>query len=189
MTSLPAAGAAPALITIRMPSLSLPDPAAVRGSYTRSERVSVATLTLVAAYVLRLISQDRTRHKIVLLDEVSFLLGSVQGRQIIDRLVRLGRALNATVLLGTQLVQDLGSLTDLIGVYFIFGQDSDPAARRALQVLGLDREDENLVRLLREQRAGLCLMRDLDGRICQAQIDPVSPQLLTAFSTTPGSQA
>ncbi len=60
--------------TIRMPGLSLPDPAASRDTYTRSERVSVATLGLVAAYALRLISHDRSRHKVVLLDEIWFLL-------------------------------------------------------------------------------------------------------------------
>ena len=97
--------------TIRMPGLTLPDPAAARDTYTVSERVSVATLGLVAAYSLRLIAHDRSRHKIVLLDEIWFLLGSPQGRAIINRLVRLGRAFNATLLLGTQRVADLGELS------------------------------------------------------------------------------
>ena len=62
--------------------------------------MSVATLSLVAAYALQLISRDRSRHKVVGLDEIWFLLASPQGRQIINRLVRLGRAFNATLLWG-----------------------------------------------------------------------------------------
>jgi DNA helicase HerA-like ATPase len=171
-----------------MPGLSLPDPRAARETYTRSERVSVATLTLIAAYVLRLISHDRSRHKVVLLDEIWFLLASPQGRAIIDRLVRLGRALNATVLLGTQRTADLGPLADLIGVYLIFGQDSDAEAARALSLIGLDPKNGELVRLLRELRAGRCLMRDLDGRVGEVQVDLVYPQLLAALDTTPGQR-
>jgi hypothetical protein len=170
--------------TIRMPGLSLPEPSAARDTYTRSERVSVATLSLVAAYALRLISQDRSRHKVVGLDEIWFLLASPQGRQVINRLVRLGRAFNATLLLGTHRIGDLGDLTDLIGVVFVFGQDSDDAASAALRFIGLE-PTRALVGRIREFRAGRCLMRDLHGRIGEVQIDLVYPHLLAALQTTP----
>jgi hypothetical protein len=173
------------VVTIRMPGLSLPDPAAARDTYTRTERVSVATLTLVAAYVLRLVSQDRSRHKVVLLDEAWFLLASPRGRVIVDRLTRLGRAFNTTLLLGTQRTADLDGLSELIGVYFIFGQDSDTEAARALSLIGLDPDDQALVSLICGFRQGRCLMRDLDGRVGEVQIDPVYPHLLGAFDTTP----
>jgi hypothetical protein len=170
--------------TIRMPGLSLPEPSAARDTYTRAERVSVATLSLVAAYALQLISGDRSRHKVVGLDEIWFLLASPQGRQVINRLVRLGRAFNATLLLGTHRIGDLGDLSDLIGVVFVFGQDSDDAARAALRFIGLD-PTRDLIALVRELRAGRCLMRDLNGRVGEVQVDLVYPHLLQAFQTTP----
>jgi len=170
--------------TIRMPGLSLPDPAAGRDTYTRAERVSVATLSLVAAYALQLISGDRTTHKVVGLDEIWFLLASPQGRQIIHRLVRLGRAYNATLLLGTHRIADLGDLGELIGVVFVFGQDSDTAAAAALQFIGLT-PTPDLIAKVREFRAGHCLMRDLQGRVGEVQIDLVYPHLLQALTTTP----
>jgi hypothetical protein len=170
--------------TIRMPGLSLPEPSAARDTYTRAERVSVATLSLVAAYALQLISGDRSRHKVVGLDEIWFLLASPQGRQVINRLVRLGRAFNATLLLGTHRIGDLGDLSDLIGVVFVFGQDSDDAARAALRFIGLD-PTRDLIALVRELRAGRCLMRDLGGRVGEVQVDLVYPHLLGAFQTTP----
>jgi hypothetical protein len=176
------------LTTIRTPGLTLPDPRASRETYTRAERVSVATLSLIAAYALRLISHDRSRHKVVLLDEAWFLLASTQGRQVINRLVRLGRAFNATILLATQRLADLGELSELIGTYLIFGQESDAEAKRALQLIGLDPEDPGLVALLRSFRQGRCLMRDLDGRIGEVQIDAVYPHLLAALDTTPGQR-
>jgi hypothetical protein len=171
--------------TIRTQGLTLPDPRASRETYTRSERVSVATLSLVAAYALRLVSRERSRHKVVLLDEAWFLLASPQGRTVINRLVRLGRAFNATVLLATQRLEDLGGLSDLVGTYLIFGQESDAEASRALALLGLDPDDRGLLARLREFRWGRCLMRDLDGRVAEVQIDPVDPALLHALDTTP----
>jgi DNA helicase HerA-like ATPase len=170
--------------TIRMPGLALPEPTAARDTYTRAERISVATLSLVAAYALQLISRDRSRHKIVGLDEIWFLLASPQGRQIIHRLVRLGRAYNATLLLGTHRIDDLGDLADLIGVVFVFGQDSDAAAAAALRFIGLE-PIPDLITKVREFRAGHCLMRDLHGRVGEVQIDLVFPHLLQALGTTP----
>jgi hypothetical protein len=170
--------------TIRMPGLSLPEPSAGRDTYTRAERISVATLSLVAAYALQLISGDTSRHKVVGLDEIWFLLASPQGRQIIHRLVRLGRAFNATLLLGTHRIADLGDLAELIGVVFVFGQDSDAGAAAALRFIGLQ-PTPDLIAKVREFRAGHCLMRDLHGRVGEVQIDLVDPHLLQALGTTP----
>jgi len=180
--------AAMPVTTIRMPGLSLPEPTAARDTYTRAERISVATLSLVAAYALQLISGDRSRHKIVGLDEIWFLLASPQGRQIIHRLVRLGRAYNATLLLGTHRIADLGDLAELIGVVFVFGQDSDAGAAAALRFIGLQATPD-LIAKVREFRAGHCLMRDLHGRVGEVQIDLVYPHLLQALGTTPQQPA
>jgi len=184
-----AAAAETSAITIRTPGLTLPDPGASRETYTRAERVSVATLTLVAAKALRLVSTNRNRHKIVLLDEAWFLLASTQGRLLLNRLVRLGRSMNTTILLATQRLADLGDLSELVGVYFLFGQDSIPEAERALAMVDLDPEDVALRSRLTEYRQGLCLMRDLDGRVGEVQFDLVFPELLAALDNTPGSGA
>lgn len=173
------------VITIRTPGLTLPDPGASRETYTRAERVSVATLSLVAALALRLISGDRSRHKLVLLDEAWFLLASTQGRTLLNRLVRLGRSMNATVLLATQRLADLGDLSELVGTYFLFGQDSAAEAARGLELVGLDPEAAAMRSRLTEYRQGRCLMRDLDGRVGEVQFDLVFPELLEALDTTP----
>ncbi len=170
--------------TVRAPGLTLPEPGVAREAYTRAERVSVATLSLVAALALRLVSRDRGRHKVVLLDEAWFLLASAQGRALVNRLVRLGRAYNATVLLVTQRLDDVDAISDLVGTWFMFGQDSDAEATRALELIGVEPTPARVSRL-REARAGRCLMRDLHGRVAEIQIDPADRELLRAFDTTP----
>ncbi len=177
--------AARSVTTIRTPGLTLPDPRVSRETYTRAERVSVATLSLVAALALRLVSGDRSRHKVVLLDEAWFVLASTQGRTLLNRLVRLGRSSNTTVLLASQRLADLGDLSELVGTYFLFGQESDTEASRALELIGLDPESSGLRGRLREYRRGRCLMRDLDGRVGELQFDLVFPELLEALDTTP----
>ena len=173
------------VLTIRTPGLSLPDPGASRETYSRVERISVATLSLVAALVLRLVSNNRHRQKIVLLDEAWFLLASTQGRLLLNRLVRLGRSMNAAVLLATQQLADLGDLSDLIGTFFLLGQSSDVEAGRALALLGLDPEDRGLRARLTAYRRGLCLMRDLDGRVDEVQLDLVPAHLAEVLDSTP----
>lgn len=174
------------VITIRTPGLTLPDPVASRETYSRAERVSVATLSLVAALCLRLVSGDRQRHKFVLLDEAWFLLRSTQGRMLLNRLVRLGRAMNATIVLATQRLADLGDLSELIGTYFLLGQETEAEARVGLAQIGLSSEQALAQRMI-EYRRGLCLMRDLDGRVGELQFDLVFAELLAALETGPGA--
>ena len=171
--------------TIRASGLTLPSPSASRADYSQAERLSVATLKLVAAYALRLVSGDRTRAKVLLFDEAWFLLASSEGRRLIDRLNRLGRSENATLILATQQLADVGDIENLIGTRFVFGQETAAEAKRALTLLGLDADDPALVQRVRSYRRGRCLMRDLDDRIGELEIDLVYPHLLETLDTTP----
>jgi hypothetical protein len=179
-----AEGGAALLTTIRTPGLTLPEPGIARPTYSRVERVSVATLSLVAALTLRLVATDRTRHKVVLLDELWLLLASPLGRAVINRLVRLARSYNTTVLLITQLLGDLSAVRDLVGTWFVFGQDSDAEATDALRLIGAEPTRARVARL-RDARTGRCIMRDLHGRVAEVQIDSADPDLLAALDNTP----
>jgi hypothetical protein len=148
----------------------------------------VATLKLIAAYAMRLVSGDRSVHKVVLFDEAWFLLTSRDGRRLIVRLNRLGRAENATLILATQQLADVGEIENLIGTRLIFGQETIAEARRALELLGLDPDDRGLVDRIRGYRAGRCLLRDIHDRVAEVQIDPVYPHLLEILDTSPARQ-
>jgi len=174
--------------TIKARGLSLPAPGIARADYDQAERLGVATLKLIAAYAMRLVAGDRSVHKVVLFDEAWFLLASRDGRRLIDRLNRLGRAENATLILATQQLTDVGEIENLIGTRLIFGQETAAEARRALELLGLDPEDRALVERIRSYRRGRCLMRDIDDRVAELQIEPVHEHLLRILDTSPGAR-
>ena len=173
--------------TIKARALSLPAPGVPRSDYDQSERLGVATLKLIAAYAMRLVSGDRSMHKVVLFDEAWFLLATRDGRRLIDRLNRLGRAENATLILATQQLDDVGEIENLIGTRMIFGQETVAEARRALELLGLDPEDRVLVERVRGYRRGRCLFRDIDDRVAEIQIDPVDARILQVLDTSPAA--
>ena len=56
-------------------------------------------------------------------------------------------------------------------------------------MVGLDPDDAALRSRLTEYRQGLCLMRDLDGRVGELQFDLVFPELLAALDNTPEAAA
>lgn len=174
--------------TIKAPGLTLPGPEVSRADYHASERLAVATLQLVTGYAMRLISGDRSTHKLVLFDEAWFMLGSRDGRRWIDRINRTGRAENATLVLATQQLSDAGDIETLVGTRLMFGQETDAEARHALELEGLDPNDAGLVARVRGFRKGRCLMRDIDDRVAEIQIDPVYPHLLEILNTSPRAQ-
>jgi hypothetical protein len=173
--------------TIKARGLSLPAPGIARADYDQAERLGVATLKLIAPYAMRLVSGDRSAHKDVLFDEAWFLLASRDGR-LIDRLNRLVRAENATLILATQQLADVGEIENLIGTRLIFGQETAAEARRALELLGLDPDDRALVERVRSYPRGRCLWRDIDDRVAEVQIDPVDERLLATLDTSPSAR-
>jgi hypothetical protein len=175
--------------TIKANALSLPDENTRRADYDPAERLAVAVLKLVATYAMRLVQGNRETHKIVLFDEAWFLLNTQDGRRLLDRLNHMGRAENATLILATQQVADIGDIDGLIGTRMIFRQENENEARRALALIGLDPDDRALAQRVMAFPAGRCLMRYFDGRIAEVQIDPVYPHLLELWDTTPGARA
>jgi hypothetical protein len=171
------------LTSIRTPTLDLPDASQTRESYSDRERIGVATLGLLADMALRLVSGDPTRNKVIIVDEAWFLLASAQGRALFQRLVRMGRAMNAVIVIATQRLADIGDLSSLIGTYMIFGQPTEADARAALEQVGLPDAGTRRISRVRGYKKGLCLMRDIHGRLGEVQFD-LEPAMLEAFNTS-----
>jgi hypothetical protein len=165
-------------------------PGVSRGEQSHAERVGEQLVRLIAMFAMRLMARERDRLKVFSFDEGWRLLGDPVGRGLLASLQRMGRSELAVPIIGTQLVTDalIGqreSLENLIGATFVFGMRSQTEAGRALQLLGLDPDDERLRRRLLEFSAGKCLFRDHRGRVEAIQVDVVVPALMRAFSTTP----
>jgi hypothetical protein len=162
----------------------LPTPGTPRSELTEAERTGQAILRLLAAYAMRLMGADRSRHKLLGFDEAWFLLQDAAGRRLVEHLNRWGRSEFATVVLVTHLISDAQAIDNLIGTRLVFGLESEAEARRALELLRLDPEDAEQRRSLLGFRRGRCLMRDLDGQLAGVQVAPPEEALI-AFDTTP----
>jgi hypothetical protein len=161
---------------------------AARAEYTHAERIGEQLLRLLALFATRLLRSEPGRAKIFSFDEGWRLLGDPVGRALLDSLQRTGRAERAVPILSTQLTGDAAGATpgaeDLFGAAFAFGVSSEPEARAAQQLLGLDPEDSQCTRALVEMHAGQCLFRDHDGRVEAIQVD-LPADLAAHLSTTP----
>ncbi len=172
------------VVSLRIRNLSLPLAGTARSELLEEERTSLAVLRLLAAYALRLCATDTQRHSVLAMDEAWALTSDAQGRALLERMSRLGRSQNITPILATQMLGDAAELEPLVGALFAFGVETDAEARRALELLRLDPDDETATQRLLDYREGRCYLRDFGGQVAPVQIDPPS-WLLGALSTTP----
>ena len=172
---------------IQVADLVLPDKDTTFDEYTTIELVSVAMLIVISTFALDFIHSDRSIFKIVDLDEAWAFLNVAQGETLSNKLVRAGRAMNAGVYFVTQSSGDVSkeSLKNNIGLKFAFRSTDTNEIKQTLEFFGLDSEDENNQKRLRDLENGQCLMQDLYGRVGVVQIHPVFVELLHAFDTRP----
>ena len=172
---------------IQVADLVLPDKDTTFDEYTTIELLSVAMLIVISTFALDFIHSDRSIFKIVDLDEAWAFLNVAQGETLSNKLVRAGRAMNAGVYFVTQSSEDVSkeSLKNNIGLKFAFRSTDTNEIKQTLEFFGLDSEDENNQKRLRDLENGQCLMQDLYGRVGVVQIHPVFVELLHAFDTRP----
>ena len=172
---------------IQVADLVLPDKDTTFEEYTTIELLSVAMLIVISTFALDFIHSDRSIFKIVDLDEAWAFLNVAQGETLSNKLVRAGRAMNAGVYFVTQASGDVAkeSLKNNIGLKFAFRSTDIAEIKQTLEFFGIDKEDENNQKRLRDLENGQCLLQDLYGRVGVVQIHPVFEELLNAFDTRP----
>ena len=172
---------------IQVADLILPDKDTTFEEYTTIELLSVSILIVISTFALDFIHSDRSIFKIVDLDEAWAFLNVAQGETLSNKLVRAGRAMNAGVYFVTQSSGDVSkeSLKNNIGLKFAFRSTDTNEIKQTLEFFGLDSEDENNQKRLRDLENGQCLMQDLYGRVGVVHIHPVFVELLHAFDTRP----
>ncbi len=170
-----------------MADLVLPDAETNFKEYTTVELLSVAILIVISTFALDFIHSDRSVFKIVDLDEAWSFLQVSQGKTLSNKLVRAGRAMNAGVYFVTQNADDLldEKMKNNIGLKFAFRSTDINEIKKTLEFFGVDKEDENNQKRLRDLENGQCLISDLYGRVGVIQIHPVFEELLHAFDTRP----
>ena len=172
---------------IQVADLVLPDKDTTFEEYTTIELLSVSMLIVISTFALDFIHGDRSIFKIVDLDEAWAFLNVAQGETLSNKLVRAGRAMQAGVYFVTQSSGDVSkeSLKNNIGLKFAFRSTDINEIKQTLEFFGIDPEDENNQKRLRDLENGQCLLQDLYGRVGVVQIHPVFEELLHAFDTRP----
>ena len=172
---------------IQVADLVLPDKDTTFEEYTTIELLSVAMLIVSSTFALDFIHSDRSIFKIVDLDEAWAFLNVAQGETLSNKLVRAGRAMQAGVYFVTQSSGDVSkeSLKNNIGLKFAFRSTDINEIKQTLEFFGIDKDDENNQKRLRDLENGQCLLQDLYGRVGVVQIHPVFEELLHAFDTRP----
>jgi hypothetical protein len=170
------------LTILTINNLSLPDYNTPKNEYQVSEVLSVALMIPICSYAIKF--SMRPEFTTVLLDEAWAVLGSRQGRSVVNRLIRTGRSLNAAVFIISQNVRDLEEVKKNIGTKFIFKVEDHEEIDNILEYLELEKTEENRD-LVRSIDTGRPLMRDLDGRVGLVDINVVYEHVDLAFTTTP----
>ena len=175
---------------IQVADLVLPDKDTTFEEYTTIELLSVSMLIVISTFALDFIHLDRSIFKIVDLDEAWAFLNVAQGETLSNKLVRAGRAMQAGVYFVTQSSGDVSkeSLKNNIGLKFAFRSTDINEIKHTLEFFGIDKDDENNQKRLRDLENGQCLLQDLYGRVGVVQIHPVFEELLHAFDTRPPVQ-
>ena len=175
---------------IQVADLVLPDKDTTFEEYTTIELLSVSMLIVSSTFALDFIHSDRSIFKIVDLDEAWAFLNVAQGETLSNKLVRAGRAMQAGVYFVTQSAYDVSkeSLKNNIGLKFAFRSTDINEIKQTLEFFGIDKDDENNQKRLRDLENGQCLLQDLYGRVGVVQIHPVFEELLHAFDTRPPVQ-
>ncbi|RHS13706.1 ATP/GTP-binding protein [Coprobacillus sp. AF13-15] len=175
---------------IQVADLVLPDKDTTFEEYTTIELLSVSMLIVISTFALDFIHSDRSIFKIVDLDEAWAFLNVAQGETLSNKLVRAGRAMQAGVYFVTQSSGDVSkeSLKNNIGLKFAFRSTDINEIKQTLEFFGIDKDDENNQKRLRDLENGQCLLQDLYGRVGVGQIHPLFEETLHAFDTRPPVQ-
>jgi hypothetical protein len=169
----------------------MPSPDKPKEEYTPEEILSTVLMLPIASFARKFMHMFRGIFKAVLFDEAWALSSTVQGNQMMNALIREGRALFAGCLFIGHSTKDMkgeGIKTN-VSYKFCFRANDNDEIRRMLDFLDLEATDDNMD-VIKNLKNGECLFKDLDGRVGKLKFDAVYEHLeKKAFNTTPQKKA
>jgi hypothetical protein len=188
------------MIVITTAGLKLPPKAAFDNPEVLHQQplealIGRAVLYLIAALARQTAFEDPQRFTAVVLDELYWLTSSAEGTALVHEILHDGRKHGAGLIAGSHDADELGPDRGLMA-YRALARTTDRArARRGLEFIGLNPDDEELVRLVtsglspvghqgREGEFLLTCPRQNTGRV--KTVIPRIARITTAITTTPG---
>lgn len=154
-----------------------------------------AVLYLIAAIARQAAFTQPERFCLVGVDESYWLTSSAEGSALVHEILHDGRKHGAGALLGAHDEPELGKDAALIAYRFLARTTDRARAAKGLRFLGLDGEDEELLRLVttglspvgQVGREGEMLLRDPRMQVGRIKVVvPPVPRLEESIYTTPG---
>lgn len=179
------------LTVVQIQNLTLPDINKPRENYTLNERLSSALIYEIGQFAVKFVHADRSIFKLVQFDECWALTGTEQGKELIGKLLREGRAMNSGLQLITQNTKDLidEGIKDHLPLKFIYKSENKQEVLNMLDLMRLPATEENINTIMNlDHGKGECLFQDLDGRIGKIRHHVAYKFLADAFDTTPKSK-
>jgi hypothetical protein len=171
---------------IQIADLVMPDKGKDSKDYTAIEMLSTAMMLVQCTHFLDFIKSDRETFKLIVIEESWVLLGIAQGKALIKKLNRAGRAMNTAIFLIYQNADDIDDdMKSNIGMKLAFRAGDMVEAKKILKYFGLDAEDVGNQNEVLNLENGYCLMQDIYGRVATVYIHTVFDHLLDAFDTRP----
>lgn len=166
--------------------LTLPDSQTSINEYTPSELLSVAMMLIFSNLGLSFIRKDNSIFKIVGFEEAWAQMQFTQGKIVVGKTIREGRAKNSASDIITQNTDDLTDekIKNNIGMKFAFRSTDSIEIEKTLNFFGLDFNEDNS-EIISSLDNGQCLFQDVSGRVSVVQFDSMSDELDHAFDTRP----
>lgn len=159
------------------------------GTYTTSNRLAVGIMYLLATFTEALMGNaDKSHPKAVIIDEAWAITSTPQGKNMIPRLARMGRALNTALVLVSQNAKDFLGLTNSMSYRCAFRTKDSQELQDVLRFFDLEVNgiySASNMKLISDLENGECLMKDPDGNISRVKIDSWNDQMKVAFDTNP----
>lgn len=176
-----------AINVLQIQNLKIPSKSKKPESYDILEKLSMAMMLVIGQFSHDFIKSDRSKTKLVGIDESWIMEKTEIGMEIIEQLLKEGRAMNSGTIRATQVVSDIdGATKALVGCRFIFQNSDSSEVRESLKLLNIDDPDESLIDMVQNFRPGQCLFQDIYGRIGVVQLSVWFKDIEKAFNTTPG---
>ncbi|MFI0242586.1 ATP-binding protein [Streptomyces sp. NPDC016845] len=155
-----------------------------------------AVLYLIAAMARQAAFSDPSRFCAVVTDELYWLTSSAEGTALVHEILHDGRKHNAGLIAGAHDAKELGPDRNLFAYKALSRTTDRDSVRRGLHFIGLDSQDDNLVRTVQDlspvgvpERAGEIFLtgpRNNTGRI-KVRI-PAVARIDAHIRTTPGDK-
>ncbi|MBN3024539.1 ATP-binding protein [Enterococcus faecalis] len=150
-------------VILSVEGLSLPKPDKSPQYYEKHERKSLAIMLCVGKYIELFGKIDEKAYTYEFFDEAWTLTRSAIGKEIINKIKKVGRSQCNACVFGTQSVADIHTEDTKGQVGMLFAFDEDSEREDILREVGLEVNPKN-IDLLKNLKQGQCIMRDMYQR-------------------------